>query len=143
MKFVRTAALTILALVALSALGAGWLAPASYDRQFRDAVRAAGCGAGVARQSDRGLVRRDHVGVGMCGDDIRTLPMGVLGRAAIFHQDAKPRLSHGLPCGAREAIPDVGRPVMPAQARRDAWVGQTVARILHAHSRGRGRLRTP
>jgi len=40
-KLVRTVALTVLALVALGALGAGWLAPASYDRQFRDAILAA------------------------------------------------------------------------------------------------------
>lgn len=41
MKILKTAALTVLALVAFSALTAEWLAPASYDRQFRDTVLAA------------------------------------------------------------------------------------------------------
>jgi peptide/nickel transport system permease protein len=39
-KLLRTAALMLLGLVSLSALTAEWIAPASYDRQFRDAVSA-------------------------------------------------------------------------------------------------------
>ena len=41
MKAVRGLALFLLAVVSLAALGAEWLAPAPYDRQFRDSVAAA------------------------------------------------------------------------------------------------------
>jgi peptide/nickel transport system permease protein len=40
-KPLRAAALTVLAVVTLSALAADWLAPAPYGRQFRDTIRAA------------------------------------------------------------------------------------------------------
>ena len=83
-----------------------------------------GPGAGVARGADPRQVDADEAGAVEFGDEVGELLPGGAGRAAVHDQHGERTGGVGLPAQAVQAVLDVARPVMGADADRELHAGR-------------------